>query len=154
MVKQLRISKGRLKRDAKLRIVAVAAPVLHKDHIPFTDTEIDALRKAWVETHIYDWIELHAQNDGEVIAKAWFDKFTVPATEKDREWIAAHKLFCTYEGIRWRVTGASRLGDVWLTLDFERNCGYEKRVDVTGCSSMFDYDRKKLDRLISEAEKL
>jgi hypothetical protein len=47
--------------------------------------------------------------------------------------IADKKLFCTYEGARYRCTGASRLGDVWLTPDFEREVGYEKRVDVALC---------------------
>lgn len=44
------------------------------------------------------------------------------------------KLFCTHNGIRYRVTGASRLSDIYLTQDFE-SCGYEQRgVDVDECS--------------------
>lgn len=42
-------------------------------------------------------------------------------------------LFCTYEGRRYRCTGASRLGDVWLAADFGRDCGYDLRVDVAKC---------------------
>ena len=34
-----------------------------------------------------------------------------------------------------RCTGASRLGDVWLTSDFNQEMGYEKRVDVEECSN-------------------
>jgi hypothetical protein len=45
-----------------------------------------------------------------------------------------HKLFCTYRGKRYRCTGASRMGDVWLSEDFNRECGYELRVDVAECS--------------------
>jgi hypothetical protein len=45
-----------------------------------------------------------------------------------------HELFCEYEGKRYRVTGASRLGDVWLSADFAREYGYELRVDVEKCS--------------------
>lgn len=43
-------------------------------------------------------------------------------------------LFCTYDAQRYRVTGCSRLGDVWLTTDFQQETGYEKRVDVAKCS--------------------
>jgi len=32
------------------------------------------------------------------------------------------------------VTGASRLGDVWLSKDFAREDGYEARVSVAACS--------------------
>lgn len=46
-----------------------------------------------------------------------------------------HKLFATHDGKRWRVTGASRLGDVWLASDFERVDGYDKRVSVEKCSA-------------------
>jgi len=44
------------------------------------------------------------------------------------------KLFCEYRGKKYRVTGASRLGDVWLHSDFERDSGYTDRVGVTACS--------------------
>jgi len=46
-----------------------------------------------------------------------------------------HKLFCTYKGKKYRVTGCSRMGDIWITLDFTRSCGYEDRVDVAQCST-------------------
>lgn len=46
-----------------------------------------------------------------------------------------HHLYCTHEGKRYRVTGASRLGDVWLARDFKRDLGYEHRVDVAECSA-------------------
>lgn len=45
-----------------------------------------------------------------------------------------HKLFCTHKGKRYRVTGASRLGDVWLAEDFGRDIGYNLRVGVEECS--------------------
>lgn len=50
------------------------------------------------------------------------------------EWIKPHRLFCTYAGERYRVTGASRMGDVWLTKDHERQVGYDFRVDLDECS--------------------
>jgi hypothetical protein len=52
-----------------------------------------------------------------------------------KELIAEYKLFCTFEGNRYRVTGASRMGDIWLHSHPEATVGYEKRVDVADCSS-------------------
>lgn len=51
-----------------------------------------------------------------------------------RQWMEQFKLFCTYEGKRYRVTGASRLGDIWLAESFSRTCGYDLRVDVGKCA--------------------
>jgi hypothetical protein len=45
------------------------------------------------------------------------------------------KLFCTYEGERYRVTGASRFGDIYLMKDFKKDRGYELRVDLEKCSA-------------------
>lgn len=47
--------------------------------------------------------------------------------------IAELKLFCTYKGKRYRVTGASRLGDIWLSVEHERAVGYDRRVDIDEC---------------------
>lgn len=44
------------------------------------------------------------------------------------------KLFCQYKGKRYRCTGASRMGDVWLAEDFSRDSGYDLRVNVGECS--------------------
>jgi hypothetical protein len=44
------------------------------------------------------------------------------------------KLFCTYKDERYRVTGASRMGDIWLAKDFNRDVGYDLRVDLDECS--------------------
>ena len=49
------------------------------------------------------------------------------------QFIADHNLFCTYEGKRYRCTGGSRMGDVWLASDFTRDTGYDLRVDVAKC---------------------
>lgn len=45
-----------------------------------------------------------------------------------------HRLFCTWKGKRYRVTGASRMGDVWLASDFDRETGYDHRVLIHECS--------------------
>ena len=54
------------------------------------------------------------------------------------EWISKYRLFCTYQGKRWRVVGASRLGDVWLSRDHSRESGYDLRVAVDECSEWKD----------------
>lgn len=51
------------------------------------------------------------------------------------EFIGPIKLFCEYEGQTYRVTGASRLGDVWLTSDMNKSIGYELRVEMDKCSN-------------------
>lgn len=48
--------------------------------------------------------------------------------------IKQFKLFCVYENVKYRVTGASRMGDVYLTRDYNQEIGYQKRVDVAECS--------------------
>jgi hypothetical protein len=62
--------------------------------------------------------------------------FRLPAILKSKfdEFMKGHKLFCVYEGKKYRCIGASRLGDVWLTSKFDRESGYEHRVDVEMCS--------------------
>lgn len=44
---------------------------------------------------------------------------------KFRSFFEGKKLFCTWHGERWRVTGASRLGDVWLTFAGRRTMATE-----------------------------
>lgn len=63
--------------------------------------------------------------------------FRMPAVLKNdfHEFMQPHKLFCDYDGKRYRCTGASRLGDVWLAKAFERHAGYDLRVDVADCSN-------------------
>lgn len=52
--------------------------------------------------------------------------------------IKKFKLFCTYEGIRYRVTGASLLGDIFLNSNFEKDCSYQIRCSVVDCSEWSD----------------
>jgi hypothetical protein len=44
--------------------------------------------------------------------------------------MAQHKLFVTYEGKTWRVTGASRLGDVYLQSKLDKDHAYDERVPL------------------------
>lgn len=83
-------------------------------------------------THIDDFID---NPNTDKYASWFFMLHRLPAAlkMKFRDELQACKLFCTYEGKRWRVVGASRMGDVWLTQDFERE-QYTHRVDVDSCS--------------------
>ncbi len=66
--------------------------------------------------------------------------FRLPAVLKNdfREFMEDKKLFCTYGGKRYRVIGASRMGDVWLTSNLENSSGYELRVTPNLCSAWSD----------------
>lgn len=47
-----------------------------------------------------------------------------------KKFMKDNKLFCIYKGDKYRVTGASRLGDIWLAKDFNIDTGYDLRVCV------------------------
>ncbi len=81
-------------------------------------------------THVDDFIDDPSSHR---YAASWFESFRRPAIDKLRK-PDKRLLFATYKGKRYRVTGCSRLGDVWLSSDFTREVGYEKRVDVADCS--------------------
>lgn len=85
-------------------------------------------------THIDDWLDTPPTNEGEVWAKEFLEHARRPAIDKDHQWQAANPLFCTFMGERYRCTGASRLGDIWLTKDFTQSMGYQRREDVASCS--------------------
>lgn len=91
--------------------------------------------------HIDEWIdEPCSSTSPEAYAKFVFLYMRTHAWMQDafRPWMSQFKLFCTFQGKRFRCTGASRLGDVWLTEDFEKSRGYEHRVDVDECSDWSD----------------
>jgi len=66
--------------------------------------------------------------------------FRLPALQQSKwkQYYGKYKLFCTYDSKRYRCTGASRLGDVWLTSDFNQEQGYELRVDINDCNEWED----------------
>ncbi len=89
--------------------------------------------------HVDDFIDdtgTPGTNDPDNYARFFLNLHRMSAVKCSawRLWISQFKLFCTFEGLRYRVTGASRLGDVWLTSNFKQDTGYEKRVGVDGCS--------------------
>lgn len=82
--------------------------------------------------HIDEWLD---DKKGPEDVKEWLEHYRRPAIDKDYGWLRARRLFCTYtDGYRYRCTGCSRMGDVWLSGDFERETGYSLRVDIQDCS--------------------
>jgi hypothetical protein len=94
-------------------------------------------------THVDDWIDTPtlpraAEKDpGMVYAKFFLLLARLPAHMQwsFHPWISQFQLFCTYKGERFRVTGASRMGDIWLVKDHLRNTGYDHRVMLDDCSN-------------------
>lgn len=90
--------------------------------------------------HIDEWVDdpcpITDGNQGERYAKWFFVWKRMPAWMQSSlaEFYNDAKLFCQYKGKKYRCTGASRMGDVWLTSDFSQDQGYELRVDVDDCS--------------------
>ncbi len=80
-------------------------------------------------THVDDFVEDYTKSN---YARWFLFLKRLPANlQADfAEFIEPFTLYATWKGKRYRVTGASRLGDVWLTSDFKRDTGYEHRVDV------------------------
>ncbi len=88
-----------------------------------------------VNTHVDEFVDMHFNEHN--YARFFFLLHRLSAAlQCDFEpWISQYKLFCTFENKEYRVTGASRMGDVWLASDFNRDCGYDKRVCVDECSA-------------------
>ena len=83
-----------------------------------------------------------------------FTYWRSPATTKmlHAPFMNQFKLFVDFEGQTWRVTGASRMGDIWLAKDFNRVHGYDRRVNPN--FELFTNWRDKADWELSLAEKL
>ncbi len=91
-------------------------------------------------THIYEWLD-HPElltTEAERMVHKFLDYRTLPAFEQykpeNKAKVAGLNVFCEYKGIKYKITGASRLGDVWLAEDFNRDAGYDKRVMIDDCS--------------------
>lgn len=80
--------------------------------------------------HVDDFID---DPKSDRYAASWFESFRRPEWTKLKE-PDSRQLFATWDGKRYRVTGCSRLGDVWLHSDITEDTRYEKRVDVDACS--------------------
>lgn len=91
--------------------------------------------------HIDDFIDkpIRSKPDNRDIryAQWWFNWKRMPAYMERNfaEFYEHAKLFCIYQGNKYRVTGASRMGDVWLAKDHGRDHGYDLRVNVDECGN-------------------
>ena len=88
--------------------------------------------------HVDDFIDSHFHRndeDGVKYARWFFNLKRLPASLQADfdDYIEPYTLFCTYKRKRYRVTGCSTMGDVWLVKDQSRDHGYDKRVDVNDC---------------------
>lgn len=90
--------------------------------------------------HIDDWLDDEATGPEGI--KEWLEHYRKPAVYKDYGWLRGRQLFCTYkDGKRYRCTGCSRMGDVWLTENFSIENGYDLRVDIADCTDwVITYD--------------
>lgn len=91
--------------------------------------------EATAHTHVDEWLEEFMQEQGS--PNLGYAKFVIghmrqPAVVRMRHdpHMKGFKLFCMYQGKKWRVTMASRLGDIGITEDFTRDSGYEQRIFV------------------------
>ncbi len=79
---------------------------------------------------------LEASDEMETYARWVINHFRLPAVTMNAFWpiMKEHKLFCQYNGKKYRVTGASRMGDLWLAKDPTQDVGYSRRVDWRKCT--------------------
>lgn len=85
------------------------------------------------KTHVDDFIDDPSTDK----YTSWvLSLFRLPAALqwKFKDFTQQYKLYCTYEGKRYRVVGASRMGDIWLHSNLNHNEKtqpfYEHRVMV------------------------
>ena len=97
------------------------------------------------DMHVDQFIDFGSEvfnNDDkdELYARFMLDHFRRPAITKMAfdEFYKDKKLFASFKGDRYRVTGASRFGDVWITTNFDQEHGYEHRVSVKDLSNWSD----------------
>lgn len=81
-------------------------------------------------THVDVFIDRHLGAD--CYARFVLDFFRKPAALRSdfAPFMKSHRLFCTYKGIRYRVTGASTLGWLRLSPDVNEEWRYELTATV------------------------
>ena len=88
--------------------------------------------------HVYEWLDMPSENEGERLAKEWLDRFTRPAYDKymdgTDEWLSKRRLTVEWNGVRYQCVGASRMGDVWLKAEGSQSF-YDHRVNVEELSN-------------------
>ncbi len=85
--------------------------------------------------HVDDFID-HFQEDK--YARFVLNNMRMSATNKEhfKEWTGTYRLFCDYNGKRYRVSGASRMGSVLLNSHLDGDSiDYNERVCVDDCKN-------------------
>lgn len=93
------------------------------------------------ETHVDEFVDDYSKDsESEVYARWFLFLKRTPAIVQAHfhKFIEPLKLFASWKGKRYRVTGASRMGDVWITKNFEQDRGYEHRIDVAELTAFSD----------------
>lgn len=91
-------------------------------------------------THVEDFIDDISYNRKEDLginyAKFFFEITAMKAWKvmNYKPFMENHKLFCTFQNKRYRVTGSSAMGDIWLHSNFNVDEGYQHRVSLDECS--------------------
>lgn len=120
------------------RAVVAGAPtktegqVVTKEEQQKLKNKLDEFYDVQMKKHIHvdDFIDAHYRVDQ--YARWVLNHFRLGAALKmDFDPFMKDKLlFCKWNDKVYRVTGASRMGDVWLTDDFSQEIGYQHRVFV------------------------
>lgn len=95
--------------------------------------------------HIYDWLNNFKEKECTDIHIINMYKFLDFKT-REAFWQFENKdkmpkvaIFCTYKDKRYKIVGASRMGDIWLNEDPNALSGYDLRVDLENCSNFKSY---------------
>jgi hypothetical protein len=85
-----------------------------------------------------DWIDDYT--NPHIYARFWLHHARLPAMLQQafKPIMGNIKLFCSWRGKRYRVSGASTWGDIWLNRDFDKDYGHDERVAVTECYAWSD----------------
>lgn len=90
-----------------------------------------------VRIHVDDWVQIAAmsRDQGEQYASFVLHHSRLNAAMAlcYQKFLGPLPLFCDYKEVRYRCTGASRMGDVWLAKDLSQEMGYDLRVNVAEC---------------------
>lgn len=116
------------------------APVMFKNGCPHCAALKQLASIHSDRVHVDEWLDTPSwkddPEDNENYARFFLDFRRMPAWKLSAyaPFMEQFKLFCTYKEQRYRCTGASRMGDVWLANDHNQSHGYDLRVDVTECT--------------------
>lgn len=97
--------------------------------------------------HVYEWLENFNKEEckDEALLKLWeFLDFRTRDTMwqwKNKHLKPTYKLFCKFKDKKYKINGASRLGDMWLSKDYNSTEGYDLRVDISDCRNFTFKDK-------------